>query len=42
MPQDGTVTADTPTAPTEPALSRRALMAAGAGGAAKQAYRLDV
>ena len=31
MPQDATVTADAPVAPTEPALSRRALMAASAG-----------
>jgi predicted TIM-barrel fold metal-dependent hydrolase len=31
MPRDATVTADTPVAPTEPALSRRALLAASAG-----------
>jgi predicted TIM-barrel fold metal-dependent hydrolase len=31
MPQDATVTAGTPVAPAEPALSRRALMAASAG-----------
>jgi hypothetical protein len=44
MPQEATVTADAPAAPTEQALSRRALLAASAGlvGAARKAYRLDV